>query len=542
MGELMLLNGRVRTMDPALDRKEGGPEALAVRDGRILAVGDNRSVKEALGPGAREVDLAGALVLPGLTDSHVHFYDWSLARQDLALIEARDLAGVLQMVARAAKAAEPGGWILGRGLDETRWPEGRLPLKQDLDRAAPDNPVWLYRRDMHLAVANSKALARAGVGPETAPPPGGRVDRDQEGRPTGILREKAIDLVACSIPAPGPERVKEAMLSAQKHLLSLGLTGVHDTRVWDGACGAPAFRALQDLDREGLLQLKIWMNLPGQRLEEMIDLGLTTGFGSEHLKVGHLKFFADGSMGSRTAWVLEPFEGGGSGLPVCSMDDLALSLSRADSQGLAVSVHAIGDRANQEVISILEGLAGRSRAGLLGRDRTGPRHRIEHAQLIRPEMLPRLARLGVVASVQPLHISDDIPLHDGLLGERARYAYPFREMIDQGVILTAGSDTPVSDPNPWWGIHAAVTRQRRDGTPRGGWFPGQRLSVAEAAAAYTLGPAAVTGRRAELGTLTPGMRADLTVVDRDIFSIDPMEIASARAVMTVVQGRVVFEG
>jgi hypothetical protein len=276
------------------------------------------------------------------------------------------------------------------------------------------------------------------------------------------------------------------------------------------------------------------MGIPGERLEEAIALGLRTGFGDDYLRVGHVKFFADGGQGARTAWMLEPYlDAAGCGMPLTPPEDVAEAVRRADRAGLAVAVHAIGDRANRELITVFEQHA-------TGNTRHVP-HRIEHVQMIRPDDVARLARLGIVASVQPIHVTDDIPMMEKSVGPRGRFAYPFRDMLDAGVTLALGSDCPVADPNPLWGIHAAVTRQGRDGTPPGGWYPQQRLTVAQAVRGFSMGPALVSGREAHLGSITPGKLADLVVLDRDIFAVEPMEIAQAQVMVTVFDGRVVYE-
>jgi len=286
------------------------------------------------------------------------------------------------------------------------------------------------------------------------------------------------------------------------------------------------------------LPLRLWMHLPGQGLDEAIALGLCSGFGDDHLRVGHVKLFADGGQGARTAWMLEPYvDSDGCGLPLTPMDEIASAVRRADRAGLAVAVHAIGDRANRELLSVFEHVSHEPRA--TGRKaRPAARHRIEHVQNIRPDDVARLGRLSVVASVQPIHVTDDISAIEESVGERACFAYPFRDMLDAGVVLALGSDCPVADPNPLLGIHAAVTRQRRDGTPSDGWYPEQRLTVAEAVWGFTLGPALVTGRDAELGSITSGKLADLVVLDLDILVVEPSEVADAQVVMTVLGGAV----
>ena len=539
MPTLILYNGKTLTQDPGFPQAT----AIAIRDGRFLALGDDTEIRALAGPNTRLIDLGGRLVLPGLTDAHFHYYDWALGLRRLALAEATSLADLRERLAQRASETPPGQWILGQGWNETRWPEPRQPHRADLDDAAPDHPVILWRNDMHLAVVNSRALREAGITGDTPNPPEGVIDRDEAGQPTGILRELAINLVRDVIPPPTEEETIEAMRDGFAVLHRLGLTGVHGYRIMGGADGPPAFRAYQRLQVAGELTLRMWMLIPGERLDEAIGLGVRTGFGSDYLRVGHVKLFSDGGQGARTAWMLEPYEDTGDcGMPLTPMKEIAEAIARADRAGLAVAIHAIGDRANRELITIFENLPQVQNL----REVAPPAapHRIEHVQMIRPEDVARLGQLNVVASVQPIHAPDDIPMIEKSVGPRGRFAYPFRDMLDAGVTLAFGSDCPVANPNPMFGIHAAVTRRQRDGVPQGGWYPRQRLTVAEAVWSYTMGAALVAGREADLGSITPGKLADLVVLDRDILALErtaPMEIAQTQVAMTVFDGRVVYE-
>jgi len=536
MTELFLVNGRFHTQDPSY------PDATAVasRDGRLWAVGGDDEIRALAAPGQRVIDLGGRRVLPGLTDSHFHYYDWALGLRRLPLAAATSLADVRARVAERASEFPPDHWILGQGWNESRWPDPRIPTRVDLDDVSPDHPLILWRSDLHLAVVNSRALQKTGISGDTPDPPEGVIDRDESGQPTGVLRELAINLVTDVIPPPTEGETADAMRDGFAILHRLGLTGVHDYRIMGGADGPPAFRALQRLHAAGEVGLRMWMHIPGERLDEAIALGLRTGFGDEYVRVGHVKLFSDGGQGARTAWMLEPYDDvGHCGMPLTPMDEITEAVRQADQGGLAVAIHAIGDRANRELVTVFE--------QVLGAERTSPTappaapHRIEHVQNIRPEDVARLARLDVVASVQPIHVTDDIPMTEKSVGERACFSYPFRDIWDAGVTLALGSDCPVADPNPLWGIHAAVTRQQRDGAPSGGWYPQQRLTVDEAVWGFSMGAALVSGREDVLGSITPGKLADLVVLDRDIFTVDPTEIAQTQVVMTVFDGRVVYE-
>jgi predicted amidohydrolase YtcJ len=539
MNDLFLVNGNIHTLDPQAPRAT----AVALRGGRIWAVGSDEQIRSLAPAGKHVLDLGGRLVLPGLTDSHFHFWNWALALRQLPLSGIPSLDELRRRVTQAAQA--PGqGWILGAGWNETRWPESRLPTRSDLDAASGEHPLLLFRNDMHLAVANSRALQAAGIGPGTPDPAGGVIGRDASGKPDGRLADLAMNLVSAVIPPATEEETAAAMRQGIDLLHRLGITGLHDYRVMGGICGVPAFRAWQRLEAAGELALRVWMHLPGERAQEAIALGLRTGFGSDTLRIGHLKFFADGSQGARTAWMLEPYEDSGVGIPLTPPDELAAAVLQAEQAGFAAAIHAIGDRANREVIGALEQVRQKAAqprpAGTVVTAPPTAPHRIEHVQILQPQDLPRLAQLGVFASVQPLQATDDIAMVEQSIGERRRFAYTFQSLAKAGVPLALGSDCPVADPNPMLSMHAAVTRQRRDGTPPGGWFPEQRLSVQQAVWGYTMGAAHAAGRQAELGSLAPGKLADLVVLERDIFAIPPAEIAEVQPHMTIFNGKVVF--
>jgi predicted amidohydrolase YtcJ len=533
---LVLYNGRVYTHDSTVGRSS----AISVWNNRIQAVGQDKDLLDTADPSARLIDLKGRFVVPGLTDSHFHFYDWALGLRRLQLEHVTSLHEMVRLVAAKATQTPPGVWILGTGWNETRWPDERYPTRGDLDTAASSNPVILWRNDLHLAVANSAALAAAHVGHDTPNPPEGIIDRDETGHPNGILRDFAVNLVADVIPPPTERAVTEAMRDAASRLHRIGITGIHDFRIMGGREGHLAFRSYERLDQRGDLPIRIWMQLPAEHLDEAIALGLRTGFGSDRLRVGHVKLFADGGQGARTAWMLAPYEDTGTcGLPLTPPDQIAEMLTRADSHGLAVAVHAIGDRANRELLTVLEHFAGQPTE----RSTTPPSapHRIEHMQMLHPQDIKRLTGLRVVASLQPTQCTDDIPMIERSVGERSSRAYVLRDIADSGVIMAFGSDCPVADPNPFYGIHAAVTRQRRDGTPAGGWHPEQRLTVEQSLQAYTLGPAIATGRQSSLGSIAAGRLADLVVLDRDVLACDPAAIADTGVCMTVFDGKVVFQ-
>ncbi|MBW1659252.1 MAG: amidohydrolase [Deltaproteobacteria bacterium] len=538
MADLILYNGIIKTQDAA----NPWTKAVAVKNSRFVAVGQTEKIKELKTKETRTIDLKGRLVLPGFTDAHFHFYDWSLGRKwiDFSRVSSlEEFLGVLKEAIRKDHVPDLyQGWVLGQHWNESEWPEKRMPTRDDLDKVHATRPILLWRSDLHLAVANSKALEISGIGEDTPVPEHGRIGLDEKGRPNGILQDRAIDLVKDKIPTPKIGQVVEAMREGIPMLHSMGITGLHDLRLMDGSESAPCFRALQTLDMEKALTLRIWTCLSDHVLEEAINIGFQTGMGSDFLRIGHVKLFADGSVGAGTAWLSEPYTDGGTGLPLKEMDEIAHLIKRAESSGLSVAVHAIGDRANHELIKVFVALKGE---GYVRRASTVAPHRIEHLQLLHTEDIKQLATLDVMGSVQPLQATDDITLTERRLGSRASLAYRFRDLIEHGVELAFGSDCPVAEPDPLLGIHAAVTRQRADGTPSSGWFPEQRISIEEAVRGYTIQPAKITGRDHFLGSITPGKLADFIVLDQNIFDIPPERIPTTKILLTCIDGKIVYE-
>jgi predicted amidohydrolase YtcJ len=530
--DIILFNGAVT--DPSF--RETSDQALAIGQGRVLAVGGNDAILNMAGRESVKIDLDGRLVVPGFIDTHIHFYEWSLKRQDLALDGLTCLEDLLAQVQRAAAQRPPEQWIMGQGWNETDWTIPRQPDRDRLDGAVPDHPVLLWRCDLHLAVANSTALRLAGIDENTPDPPDGRIERDTSGRPTGILRELAINLVRKAVAPPTDADITAAYAEATRALHRRGVTGIHDIRLMADEDGARAFRAFQSLDREGRLDLRSWVTLPGHRLDDIIALGLRTGFGNDRLRVGHVKYFSDGGMGARTAWMVDPFLDAGRGMPMVDMAELAQSVARADRAGLAVMIHAVGDRANRELIGLFEGLeADRRRTG------TPPPfvpHRIEHVQMIRPEDAERLRRLPLALCLTPANMLLDINLIDAAVGEKGRWAYDFRRLMDTGAPVMFSSDCPVCDPAPLLGMHAAVTRRRTDGSPQAGWHPESRVTMREALAAYTATPAAVH-HTSDVGVVAPGKRADLAILSTNILEAPVPWLPDVTVDMTLFDGRIV---
>jgi predicted amidohydrolase YtcJ len=534
--DLVLYNGQIHTMDE--DRPQA--KAVAVAGNRILAVGDSPNMRDLLRTGGQAVDLGGRAVIPGLIDAHIHFGWHSLAvyqgRVDLDNVPSREAA--VARVAAAAARTPPGRWVQGAGWNKNVWPGASFPTAADLDAVTPDHPVALADKSHHALWVNSRALQAAGIHAGTPSPEGGEIIRDTAGQPTGILLETASDLVFQAIPQADVAEMAAALRQGIAQAQSLGLTGIHDPG------GATVLAALQVLRDEGPLGLRAVVHIPGDDMDAAILLGLRSGLGDEVLCLGGVKIFADGALGPQTAHMLAPFEGSADnwGIPTHSAAELEDLVRRAHTAGLSVAVHAIGDAANRAVLDAIEG-AQRFADREPGRAyRPATPDRIEHVQLLHPDDVPRLAALGVVASMQPIHATSDMEMADRFWGARSVLAYAWRSVLEAGGELAFGSDCPVETLDPFAGIHAAVTRRRSDGSPGPqGWIPEQRLSVAEAVRAYTLGAARAAGQGHLKGSLAPGKLADLVVLTHDIFQIDPMGILQARAEITVLDGRIVYE-
>ncbi len=523
LADQLLVNGRVYTMDT------GWPWAsdLAIAGERILAVGE--SLGNLLAPGGRVIDLNGRCVIPGLIDSHIHFASYATGLHELDVSRASSLGDLQALVGQRVAAAKPGEWLVGHGWDQERWPDRAFPSAADLDAVAPEHPTVLTAKSGHALVTNSRALELAGLTVDTPDPPGGRIGRDAQGRPNGLLFEgSAMRLVQDLAPQPEPEEVADLVRQAFPRAWQVGLTTIHDMG------GGAAFDAYQRLRSLGLLGIRVVKYLPIEMLDEA--LAPLQGAGFDHwLRVAGIKVFADGALGARTAAMLAPYDDEPENTGVLTIEEEALHdvAARALAAGLPLAVHAIGDRANHMVLDVLEDV------GSLGEGRLP--HRIEHAQLLHPDDVKRFGALGVVASMQPIHATQDAPMADRYWGDRCVTAYAWNSLLRAGATLAFGSDGPVEDINPLLGIHAAVTRRSVDGSPGpGGWYPAERVTVWDAVRAYTLGAAYAGGMDDWVGSLMPGKLADLVVLDRDIFECPPMELAEARALATMIGGKFVY--
>jgi predicted amidohydrolase YtcJ len=520
---IALLNGRVYTQEV------GQPlaRAVGVLGNRIAAVGSDDEVLAALPSGADRVDLHGRAVLPGFVDAHFHLLQYCLSRERLQLDGIASLDAVWELVARAATTAPAGAWVLGRGWDRSLW-GGQFPTRHDLDGVSEGHPICLFSRDVHAVWVNTIGLELAGIRRDTPDPPGGRILREPDGTPSGILLEAAGQPVGDLADRPSLEATVARLRQCQDDLARVGLTALHNLE------GALAFRALETLEAAGELRLRVFAGLWREALEPSATVGLRTGFGGDRLRIGLLKLFADGSLGSGTAALLAPYEGrpDDRGITTADRDELVGLMRRAREAGIGVAIHAIGDAAVRTVLDAAEVV----RADPGGRDQL---LRIEHAQLVDPDDVPRFGRLGVIASMQPSHAPSDMAIAERGWGARCKTAYPWRSLLDGGAHLAFGSDCPVEPPDPLSGIHAAVTRQR-DGEPPGGWYPEQRLGVAEAIAAYTLGSARAAGLGHEHGSIAPNKLADLVVLSGDPYAVPRAALAEIAVVTTVFDGRVVY--
>lgn len=528
--DLIITNAIIYTMD----ERQPWAEAVAVQHGRFLAVGAQADIIPLASQRTHRIDAGGRLLLPGLIDAHVHFLQHAIRQQQISLFGVDDLAELLRRVATAVSQVKPGQWLLGWGWDELHW--DTAPTAAHLDAIAPDTPIALARMDMHTWWVNSAALRLAGISAQTPDPPESKIERDAAGNPSGILREwQAIELVQRHIPAPDETDLARWLRDAMAEAHRYGLTGIHDQRVERE--GRQSFHLWQNLRRQGQLKLRVHMNIAADFVGEAATLGLQPGFGDNWLWLGHVKAFADGTMGSRTAHMLAPFAGepDNTGVVVTSADELFQLAVTAGEAGFPLSVHAIGDRAVREVLDVL------SERQPADRQRPLPMpHRIEHVQLMHPDDLPRLAQLGVFASMQPVHLQTDWPTADRVWGERARYAYAFRSLLQQGTPLAFGSDAPVAPLNPWLGVETAVTRQNTAHQPATGWHPEERLTLAETLYAYTMGPAALSGKANLQGSITPGKWADCILLAHNLFALPATEIGQAQVDMTIVGGEVCF--
>jgi predicted amidohydrolase YtcJ len=529
--ELIIVNARVHTMEAARPTAE----AVAVSGDRIVAVGSNREIKRLAGSQTRIIDAGGRVILPGFNDSHVHFMSGGFQLSSVDLRDANSLDEFAERIRRFAEKTRSGHWVTGGDWDHERWPGAALPTRESIDPFTVDVPVFVNRLDGHMALANSLALKLAGVTVATKDPPGGLIVRDPKtGEPTGILKDEAMSFVYRVIPDASFDEKLAAARAATEHAARLGVTSVQDM---SAGRDVGVYQAL--LDR-GELKTRIYAVSPLPTWERLGNTGIRARFGGDMLRIGGLKGFADGSLGSTTALFFEPYNDAPStrGLPGGEMLPEGAMLNRvrkADQAGLQIMIHAIGDRANDQILLIYEQVARENG----DRDR---RFRIEHAQHLRRQDIARFGRDHVIASMQPYHAIDDGRWAEKRIGhQRALTTYAFHSLLQAGAVLAFGTDWTVAPLDPMQGIYAAVTRRTLDGRHPEGWIPEEKITVEQAVQAYTVGSAYAEFTEKEKGTITRGKLADLVMLSQDIFRADPTSIAQTRVLMTIMGGRIVYE-
>ncbi len=528
MADSILHNGSIHTVDPRQPRAE----AVAIERGIILAVGRDYEILPLADQGTEIVNIDGRSVTPGLIDAHVHFERLAATLIRTDLLDVPSLEEAVQRVAQAAAGKEPDEWVHGYGWSNDVWPDPSPPTAADLDRVAAHCPVLLdHRIFLHEAWVNSRALKIAGITAETADPSGGKIQRDEHGNPTGILFEEAVTLVSRHVPPLNTPKLAEAMRKAQELCWRKGLVGLHDLD------GEASFRALQWLHQHGELELRIIKNLPVDLMDHAIALGLRSGFGDDFLRVGSIKIFADGALGTRSALLHAPYgdDIGNRGIIVTDKALMTEQACRASENGLSLAIHAIGDKAVHDVLDVLETVrANEAKRGISPQQLW---HRIEHLQICTPADRVRLAPLNVVASMNPVHVAFDRDVVDEILGERGRSTHACRDVLETGAMVVFSSDAPFAPIDPWQGIMAAVMRQAPEPPFDRAWYPEQCLTLAEAIYGFTMAAAITSGQEQRQGSVSVGKFADLTIFDRDIFGLSPESLPAVRVAGTLVNGK-----
>jgi predicted amidohydrolase YtcJ len=530
--DLILSHGKVVTVDEKLPLAA----AVAIAGERILQVGSNEQIARLAGPKTKVIDLKGRLVVHGFIECHAHMLGIGRAKLELDLVGTKSEAEVAEQVRKKAATAKAGEWILGRGWDQNDWPQKQFPDHRSLTAAAPKNPVLLTRIDGHAIWANAAAMDVAKLTKATRDVPGGRIHRDAEGQPTGVLIDRAIGLVSRHEPPLSREQIKQALALAMEDCLKLGVTTLHDA-----GCGREVIAAYRELLAEKKLPIRVYVMLSADEglLSDHFRRGPEIGLGGGRLTIRSIKLMADGALGSRGAALLEPYDDAPDhrGLLLLSEEQVYRIADRALQHGFQVNTHAIGDHANRVVLNAYE------RAFAAHPKVKDPRFRIEHAQVLDESDIPRFAKLGVIASMQATHATSDMPWVPDRIGDArsAEGAYVWQKLRRSGARIANGSDAPVEDLNPIWGFFAAVTRHDHQGKPPGGWYPEQRMTRDEALRSFTIEGAYAAFEEKDKGSLAKGKLADLVVLSHDILTVSPPKILSAEVVTTVVGGRVAYE-
>jgi len=527
MADLVLFNGRVFTVEKSLP----WAEAVAVRDGKIMAVGANAEVKKLIGKDTQTIDLQGKLVLPGFNDAHLHFASGGLYLLGIDLRPARDEKEFVSILKEYIKKLPKGEWVTGGNWDHENWPSKKHPGKELIDAFTLDRPVLLQRLDGHMALANSLALKLAGINHDTPNPQGGEIVKDKKtGEPSGILRDEAIGLVAAVIPPLTRSRREQAIRTAIRHAQELGVTSIQDNSSRED------LEIYQELLAKGELGVRVNAWRDSSCIADFSRIGIGASFGGPFLRLGVIKIFVDGSMGAGTALFFEPYADDPQtcGLPIYKENELNALVLAVDKAGLQIAAHAIGDKANTWILNALA--QARLENGV--RD---SRHRVEHSQVVRPEDVARFRELAVIASIQPSHCIDDMRWAEKRIGSRVNNAYRFASFLKSGVHLAFGTDWDVEPLDPLLGIYAAVSRELPAGGPAGGWYPDEKLSLAEAIANYTLGSAYAEFQEKVKGSIAPGKWADLVVMEKNLFEIPKKDILKTAVAMTILAGKIIYK-
>jgi predicted amidohydrolase YtcJ len=523
---LMLLNGKIYTMDPELPPAE----AVAIRDQKIIAVGKNTDVENLGKVNFQVINLEGKTVIPGLIDGHTHFLSYAYRLRKANLEGISSLEAIRSVLDDFCKKLKPGEWVVGDGWDKNLLKEESVFTKEKLDEICPQNPVALQSKDHHLLWVNSTALQLAGVGKYTNDPPGGRIEKDPETNElTGILKENAVGLVWDKVPSLSASVCRELFGKALKIANSYGLTGIHDFEDQD------AFHLFQEFWLDKSLTLRACCWIPDGDLDSAISLGLGSSFGNEYLRIGGVKLYCDGTLGSQTALMFEPYEGSSDnfGIEVTSLEELKEIVQKASHAGISVSIHAIGDKGVHNALNAIE----YSLSNAEGKNRL--RHRVEHIQLLHPEDVERFRKLDIIASVQPVHAPSDRQVAEKYWGSRCNRAYPYKTILSTGARIAFGSDAPIESLNPLKGIYAAVRRKKVG--EKESWNSVESLSVAEAVHAFTLGASFASCEEKIKGSIQAGKLGDVVILSQDIFDIDPELIPDTKVEYTILGGKIVYQ-